>query len=60
MENNDEIKQLETNIKKFKEEKNLIESLTSLERILKLKTEKYGKHSDEVTILTMIKMIKIN
>jgi len=48
----DDINQLESNIKKFKEEKNLIECLTSLEKIIKLKTEKFGKHSEEVFIST--------
>lgn len=48
MDNNDDIMQLEEDIKKHRGEKNLLECLSSLEKIIRLKTERFGKQSEEV------------
>jgi hypothetical protein len=48
--NNDEndLNQLEEEKKKYKEEKNLVECMSTLEKILNIKAIKFGKHSPEV------------
>ena len=45
----DDVEVLEEKVKSLKNENNLVEALTNLEKLITIKSERFGKNSEEVS-----------
>ena len=56
----DDIEVLEEKVQSLKNENNLVEALTSLEKLITIKSERFGKKSEEVSYDGVILVQKIS